>query len=308
MTDDDILSHNICRSFSSFATSCFRGVLGRNGQAARLKIHNRTTKKHRQKTMKPTEVTNRHHRASPSKVMLAMISSAIFALLVAQFSLDVRENFSTTSANALFSSKLEFINATMSRSSSVLATNSLAVPPPAEDTPDYYMVFSTSCSPQQNWESFVFFYHAYKVNQPGNVTRIASGCKEKEAASLIEFHNKYIQPMSHRFHMHLTPSYSSVQLPDGKQSSYKYMNKPYGLRHWMEHALGLSSTNDTLLQSVEPRVSDAIVMLLDPDMILLRPLLHDFTNEEVMFIEEEPATRVVKHGFPISQQDGKCLF
>jgi hypothetical protein len=35
--------------------------------------------------------------------------------------------------------------------------------------PRYHLVFSTSCGRQQDWESFVFFYHAYKVRQPGNV-------------------------------------------------------------------------------------------------------------------------------------------
>lgn len=41
--------------------------------------------------------------------------------------------------------------------------------PGNSDSPDYYMVFSTSCTPQQNWESYVFFFHAMKVMQPGSV-------------------------------------------------------------------------------------------------------------------------------------------
>jgi hypothetical protein len=41
------------------------------------------------------------------------------------------------------------------------------------DRPKYHLVFSTSCGPQQDWESFVFFYHAFKVGQPGNVVRMA---------------------------------------------------------------------------------------------------------------------------------------
>lgn len=40
--------------------------------------------------------------------------------------------------------------------------------------PHYYMVFSTSCSDLQHWQSMVFFYHAYKVGQPGNVVRFRS--------------------------------------------------------------------------------------------------------------------------------------
>jgi len=38
--------------------------------------------------------------------------------------------------------------------------------------PRYHVVFSTSCSAQMDWESWVFFYHAMKVSQPGNVVCI----------------------------------------------------------------------------------------------------------------------------------------
>jgi hypothetical protein len=40
------------------------------------------------------------------------------------------------------------------------------------DRPRYHLVFSTSCGRQQDWESFLFFYHAHKVRQPGNVVRM----------------------------------------------------------------------------------------------------------------------------------------
>ena len=44
---------------------------------------------------------------------------------------------------------------------------------------------------------------------------------------------------------------------------------------------------------------------MDPDMILLRPLTHDFTDvENHIWLEENPGTRVVRHGFPMAQQDG----
>ena len=80
------------------------------------------------------------------------------------------------------------------------------------------------------------------------------------------------------------------------------MNKPYGLRHWMEHPNGLDLNNATAAQLRD----DDIVMLLDPDMILLRPLKHDLTNEDVLWVEKDvPIHRqVVRHGNPISQQDG----
>lgn len=90
--------------------------------------------------------------------------------------------------------------------------------------PDYHVVFSTSCSEQQNWESYVFFYHAMRVQQPGNVTRIASACTAKEAKEQTDFFHHFIAPMNPgNFHLHLTPDYGKVALAHGHY--YKYMNK-----------------------------------------------------------------------------------
>jgi hypothetical protein len=70
----------------------------------------------------------------------------------------------------------------------------------------------------------------------------------------------------------------------------------------MEHVLGMN--RDTML-APSKRTEDAIVILMDPDMILLRPILHDFSDvENHIWVEESPLTRFVKHGFPMAQQDG----
>ena len=53
--------------------------------------------------------------------------------------------------------------------------------------PDHHMVFSTACSSYQDWQSFLFFYHAHKVSQPGRVTRIASGAPPDSRNNLSNF-------------------------------------------------------------------------------------------------------------------------
>ena len=61
------------------------------------------------------------------------------------------------------------------------------------------------------------------------------------------------------------------------------------------------------LPTTSSAFDDDIVILMDPDMILLRPLMHDFTDaDNHIWVETkgEPATRVVRHGFPMAQQDG----
>jgi len=162
-----------------------------------------------------------------------------------------------------------------------------------------HIIFSTTCSEQQDWESYVFFYHAFKVKQPGTVTRLASGCSEEQAKKLTEFHLNHIQTMSNRFHVHFTPDYSRIRMNNGR-FPYKYMNKPYSVRNWMENVLGLNET-----QPVPPEIDNDVVILMDPDMILLRPLGHDFTQEPSIWAKEPDRDHmIVKHGNPIAQQDG----
>ena len=156
----------------------------------------------------------------------------------------------------------------------------------------YHVVFSTGCSEQQHWQSYVFFYHAYKVRQPGNITRIVSGCEPSDENDLRKFHESSIATMSDRFHIHFTPEYAKV----ATARPYKYYNKPCGLYHWMTNVLRMDR---------DPEVfDDDIIILADPDFILLRPILHDTTDQSVIFVEENPLTRVVKHGMPMAQQDG----
>lgn len=59
-----------------------------------------------------------------------------------------------------------------------------------------------------------------------------------------------------QYHVHFTPDFKK----DSKTGkSYDFYNKPYGLKHWLNHTQSLSDQEE-------------IVVLIDPDMILLRPI------------------------------------
>ena len=173
---------------------------------------------------------------------------------------------------------------------------------------EYHVIFSTGCSLQQHWESYVFFYHAHKVQQPGNVTRLVSGCTTEEEMELRQFHETKIATISNRFHVFFTPDFSSG--PSFTKGDYKYNNKPNSVYLWMKDILGMDQTDHP------KEVEDGIVLLLDPDMVLLRPLLHDFSNQEMVYAStnvlasnasyqpDSRGTRVVEHGRPMAQQDG----
>ena len=158
----------------------------------------------------------------------------------------------------------------------------------AEPFPEHYLTFSTACSPSQNWQSFLVFYYAHKVNQPGYVVRIASGCTEPQKEELRKVHEAVISKLSPKFSVHFTPDYAKIS-----GDNYKYYNKPFGLNHWLDNGLKYTERRDEL--------EDAIIMILDPDQILLRPLTYDFTDSNVIIHHSKkgpPAVRKVAHGQP----------
>jgi hypothetical protein len=171
---------------------------------------------------------------------------------------------------------------------------------PNSEDDEYHIVFSTACSPFQNWQAYVFFYFAWKVKQPGSITQIVSGCPEEKQEAMRTFHKEKIAPFSDRFHLHFTPDYSKIA---GQE--FKYFNKPFGVRHWMENAMGYPKNRNA---------DDAIFMILDPDMYFFKPIRNNFTGIEMWKGLDvrlpgpgprrfEGPTRV-EHGRPFAQKYG----
>ena len=168
--------------------------------------------------------------------------------------------------------------------------------PPAAD--QYHVVFSTGCSPSQHWQALMFFYHAWKAKQPGTVTRIASGCDTDQQEEQQRIFNEQIAILSDQFRIHFTPDFTR---PDKTKTynheSVKYFNKPFGLRHWMTHVLGYPDNAN--------QYDDDIIMILDPDMMLMKPLTHHFDPKMHRFVTE-PVDNIttVRHGHPFAQLYG----
>jgi len=204
----------------------------------------------------------------------------------------------------------------------------------------YHVVFSTSCSPFQNWQALAFFYFARKVRQPGTVTRLVSGCTDAQSADLKRIHSERVQPLAipglQTFELHITPAFD-----DSKGGDQKYWNKPNGLLHWMEESLGFgsglglgldgsntghedgSNTGSNHGSNHGHEDDDAIVILTDPDMMLLRPITAVFTPEnyaggwtvtgngngnhngnDATLDDDDDDAHVVTHGHPFAQQYG----
>ena len=71
------------------------------------------------------------------------------------------------------------------------------------DPENVHVVFSTDCTPYQDWQSLVVFHSAVVVGQRGPITRIASGCDEVKKAELLQLYSKLYPQYS----VHFTPDY-----------------------------------------------------------------------------------------------------
>lgn len=123
---------------------------------------------------------------------------------------------------------------------------------------DIFVVFSTDCTEYQDWQSLVLFYSAKLIQQPGIITRIASGCDEKKQHHLQTL---YQQLYGDYCTVHFTPDYKRDNVTKRK---YDFYNKPWGIKHWLEFG---------------HVPSGAIVALLDPDMVFLRPITRQIASK-----------------------------
>ena len=141
-----------------------------------------------------------------------------------------------------------------------------------------HVVFSTACSLSHDWQSYLFFFHAMLHKQKGDVTRIVSGCSPEDEIKMRELHEKQFAVMNPNFLVHFTPEYGKQLVDQGYgYQKTKYWNKPFGLKHWMEHRFGYVWDDDDSKITV-PEWDDHIIVLVDPDMLMQKPFVNDFSH------------------------------
>eukprot|EP00977_Amphora_coffeiformis_P007576 scaffold1667_cov173-Amphora_coffeaeformis.AAC.4 len=170
------------------------------------------------------------------------------------------------------------------------------------DNVRYHLVFSTDCTPYQHWQSYLVYFTAMTVKQPGHVTRIASGCNGEEATNMQKWFDQDIAPLSKRFHLQMTPSFSEVKNEKGEVIG----DYPFGLKYWLENSPQINY--DATTGQFPDNVNHDIVILTDPDMGLLRPLTRDFSNDREVVIgprrKDHILSRTVGPGKPFAQVYG----
>lgn len=115
-----------------------------------------------------------------------------------------------------------------------------------------------------------------QVRQSGFITRIASGCTEEQKQAVKTWHLAHVAVMSNRFKLFFTPKFSNIN-----RKEYKYFNKPFGVRYYLENCSDFGW--DEELGKMTAIADEAVVIIIDPDMILLQPLTTDFSDSTVKF-------------------------
>ncbi|KAG7371479.1 hypothetical protein IV203_020049 [Nitzschia inconspicua] len=127
-------------------------------------------------------------------------------------------------------------------------------------------VFSSGCSPSQDWQSQALLYSHQQQKVPGELVRLLS-CNDPN----------YSLPQSSysNYRVVRTPDFS---IHKGDQCSAR--NRPAGMEYWLN---GLSQDNPN-----PPSGNDTIIMAVDPDMIILH-------SDAV-----EPLMRMVRPGYGVA--------
>ena len=170
----------------------------------------------------------------------------------------------------------------------------------------HYFHYKCKQKGYQHWQSFVLFHSIYKISKfDGTVTRIVSSCTQEQEQKTSNWHSKHVEEgMSSRFHIHFVPDYKTWLKNSANHIQYPYFNKPFGLLHWMKYG----KTMDYVPDDDSIVNEDDIVILLDPDMILLKSFVNDFSDALFSNGEdnnpEYPRRFKVDHGAPFATRYG----
>mmetsp|Transcript_27535 Transcript_27535/g.48663 ORF Transcript_27535/g.48663 Transcript_27535/m.48663 type:complete len:537 (-) Transcript_27535:23-1633(-) len=166
-----------------------------------------------------------------------------------------------------------------------------------------HIIFSTGCNLFQHWQSEVLLNSAMRAGQCGRITRIVSGCEEREDQNsktdrrfITHQGGKTDQLVSTEdlskstnpnFEVHITPL-----VPEAKE--FPWWNKPYSISHFSKHG----NMRD-----------DDIIVILDPDQFFIHALTQTGSTYDHILasgaVEREQKGEsnldVVKEGKPVAQ-------
>ena len=142
---------------------------------------------------------------------------------------------------------------------------------------DVHTVVTTGCSGYQNWQFETLLYSWASVQQPGRFTRIIAGCKSD--IERIRANTTAIPNDDHRILFYFVRDFAPEKQSGGRP--FWYFNKPFGFNQWL----------------FDPNVDiyESVIILIDPDMIILKPLLFHLKSFANNIATELSKTSPEKH-------------
>lgn len=159
-------------------------------------------------------------------------------------------------------------------------------PSKAASSSKLFVVFVTDCTAYQDWQSEVLFRSGVLVKHRGPIVRIASGC-EPEAQRRLErrydalYGTAAAEAAGTLCWAHFTPEYARLLEQANNDHDYPPYNRPSAILHFVTHF---------------PGPADAVVAVVDPDFIFLRPFHTDFTDRSAVLWSEDWAEAEIPPG------------
>jgi hypothetical protein len=167
-----------------------------------------------------------------------------------------------------------------------------------EDAHDLNLMWVTDCQPQMEWSSALLLWSALNVKQPGDFTRIATGCESpKRRRFVIDSMNTIadVFGVRERVTVHFAPKHITDARDGTDGEVYTPYTKAFGVKHFLDH----------------DRPHSRVGVILDPDFVFNRPLeykIDQLLEKDVILPAPTEAAGDWKHdvlpGRPVGQLYG----
>jgi len=164
-----------------------------------------------------------------------------------------------------------------------------------EDAHDLRIMWVTDCQLQLEWSSVLLLHSAFKVGQPGDFTRIATGC---ESARMRQFVIDSMASVAKIFNaedrvvVHFAPKHVTDERDNTNGEVYTPYSKAFGVQHYLAHG----------------KPHNRVGVIMDPDFVFNRPLEYRMDRVDPRAVIRGQHTKDWQHdvepGRPVGQQYG----
>jgi hypothetical protein len=153
----------------------------------------------------------------------------------------------------------------------------------------------TDCQLQLEWSSVLLLHSALNVKQPGDFTRIATGCESPRDRHFVSDSMKTVAQVFNaedRVTVHFAPKHVTDERDNTHGEVYTPYSKAFGVQHYLENG----------------KPHNRVGVILDPDFLFNRPLEYRMDRVDPRSVIPGPHTKDWQHdvepGRPVGQLYG----